>query len=108
MERCIGSEVVEGERFELTLMIAMEASHPRTSEGLTVFADRNAYERVEFGYGPLSIALMTSSFVLRNSTVTNREYSSMKKAAYRYPPNREAYFISLRSTCRSPGSGVGT
>ena len=54
VERFLGSEVVEGERFELTLVIAMEASHPRTSEGLTVFADRNAYESVEFGYGPLS------------------------------------------------------
>ena len=54
VKRCFGSEVVESERFELTLVIAMEASHPRTSEGLTVFADRNAYERVEFGYGPLS------------------------------------------------------
>ena len=54
VERSLGSEVVKREGFELTLMIAMEASHPRTSEGLTVFADRNAYERVELGYGSFS------------------------------------------------------
>ena len=54
VERCIGSEVVEGEGFELSLVITVEASHLGPSEWLAVFPDRYAYERVEFGYGPLS------------------------------------------------------
>ena len=53
------------------------------------------------------VASMTSVLFLRNSTITNLECSSMKKAAYRYPPNRETCFISFRSTCKSPGSGGG-
>jgi hypothetical protein len=54
VERSLGSEVVKREGFELPLVIAMEAPHPGTSDWLAVFADRNAYERVELGYGSFS------------------------------------------------------
>ena len=54
VERCLGPKVIEGERLELSLVIAVEASHLRPREGLAVFPDRYANERVELGYGSLS------------------------------------------------------
>ena len=108
MKGCLGPELLEDGGLELPLVISMEAAHLGSSERFAVFASGYANECVELSYGSFGrvdhFGFALEDFNHDESGMLVDEEGGVSIAT----EERETFFISFRSACRSPGSGGGT